>query len=266
MYEGCDNIMDNEKKLMDTDKFLNTLIKMAESMQNCGSEVYRTEDTLRRIGRAYRSEEIDVFVIISNIILTLKMRGEEAKTRSRRLDGSSGNDFAKLERLNALSRSVCAHPIAPEEFDKAIDEINNTPKSDAVFIAGSMLASGSFAVFYGGSVIDGIISALIGILIYNMQKYLSPVCLNKFAFQLCASLIAGFCAFIAIKLIPGTHIDKIMIGDIMLLVPGVMFTNAVRDMLLGDTLSGILRLIEALLLAAMMTMGFLVSLLLAGHV
>ena len=44
--------------------------------------------------------------------------------------------------------------------------------------------------------------------------------------------------------------DKIMIGDIMLLIPGLMSTNAIRDVLIGDTLSGIIRLIAALLLAA----------------
>ena len=250
---------------MDTDRFLNTLIRMAEAMQSCGAEVYRTEDTIKRIGAAYKAEEMNVFVIISNIVITAKMRGEEAKTRSRRLDGGGGNDFAKLERLNALSRSVCSSPVSLDEFESALAEINAAPKNDIMLTVGSMLASGCFAVFYGGTVTDGVFSALIGIIIYHMQKHLSPFCFNKFAFQLCASLIAGMCAYAVVRMIPGTHIDKIMIGDIMLLIPGVMFTNAVRDLLLGDTLSGILRLIEALLLAAMLTMGFMVPMLLARY-
>ena len=55
---------------------------------------------------------------------------------------------------------------------------------------------------------------------------------------------------------PVLHMDKIMIGDIMLLIPGLMFTNAIRDVLLGDTISASMRLVEALLLAAALALGF----------
>ena len=46
------------------------------------------------------------------------------------------------------------------------------------------------------------------------------------------------------------------IGVIMLLIPGAALTNAVRDMLVGHTISGLLRLAESLLLALMLAIGF----------
>lgn len=245
----------------DTAQFLDTLMRMAEAMQDSGAEVYRTEDTINRIGRAYGAEETDVFAITSNIVTTVRMPGEKPLTQSRRLKSSGGNDFLRLERLNALSRRACMHPMDMDEFNKAIDDINGAAKDDRLMILGCVLTAGCFAMFYGGSVVDGIISAVIGVIIYTMQKYLAPMCLNKLAFQLCASFAAGLLAYTAGRLLPGTLPDKIAIGDIMLLVPGVMFTNSIRDMLLGDTLSGILRLIEALLLAAMMTVGYITAML-----
>ena len=42
------------------------------------------------------------------------------------------------------------------------------------------------------------------------------------------------------RLFPALHVDKIMIGDIMLLIPGLMATNAIRDILIGDTISGVM--------------------------
>ena len=42
----------------------------------------------------------------------------------------------------------------------------------------------------------------------------------------------------------------------MLLIPGVPLTNSVRDMLVGHTISGLLRLAESLLLAGSLAMGF----------
>ena len=59
--------------------------------------------------------------------------------------------------------------------------------------------------------------------------------------------------------------DMIMIGDIMLLIPGLMSTNAIRDVLIGDTLSGIIRLIAALLLAAALALGFMGAIILFGR-
>ncbi len=65
---------------------------------------------------------------------------------------------------------------------------------------------------------------------------------------------------------PSLQMAKIMIGDIMLLIPGASFTNSIRDVLLGDTLSGIVRFVEALLLAAVLTVGFLAAILLFGRI
>ena len=50
-------------------------------------------------------------------------------------------------------------------------------------------------------------------------------------------------------------IDDIIIGGIMLLVPGVATTNAVRDTLMGDILSGMIRVLEAITSAIGIAMG-----------
>ena len=60
------------------------------------------------------------------------------------------------------------------------------------------------------------------------------------------------------------HIDKIMIGDIMLLIPGVAFTNAVRNVLIGDTISGLMRLVESVLWAGAIACGFVLSIWVTG--
>ena len=85
-------------------RLLNVLIQMGEALQNSGAEIYRVEDTLNRIGYACGAEEMNVFVITSSIVITLKMPGEESLTQTRRLRNSGNNDFVKLEELNELSR------------------------------------------------------------------------------------------------------------------------------------------------------------------
>lgn len=89
--------------------------------------------------------------------------------------------------------------------------------------------------------------------------------MNEVTFQFAASFLTG-CAICGFTLLcPFLHMDKIMIGDIMLLIPGLMSTNAIRDVLIGDTLSGIIRLIAALLLAAALALGFMGAIILLGR-
>ena len=85
---------------------------------------------------------------------------------------------------------------------------------------------------------------------------LGPVGLNPVLARALYAFAGGAVAVLALSLGLGDSFDKIAIGDIMLLIPGAALTNAVRDMLVGHTISGLLRLAESLLLALMLAIGF----------
>ena len=237
-------------------RFLNVLIQMGEALQNSGAEIYRVEDTLNRIGYAYGAEEMKVFVITSSIIITMKMPGKESLTQTRRLRKAGGNDFVKLEELNELSRQICSKQIATEELEEKLKQILSRKSSDKMLLCGNILAAASFAVFFGGSIWDFLVAGIMGAVIWILGKYMAPMCLNSVAYQIAVSFLGGVGICVISKIFPILHMDKIMIGDIMLLIPGLMFTNAIRDVLLGDTISASMRLIEALLLAAALALGF----------
>ena len=62
------------------------------------------------------------------------------------------------------------------------------------------------------------------------------------------------------------HADKVLIGIIMLLIPGIMLTNSIRDILLGDIISGSLRLVEAILMAAVLALGMMAAIWMMGGI
>ena len=237
-------------------RLLNVLIQMGEALQNSGAEIYRVEDTLNRIGYACGAEEMNVFVITSSIVITLKMSGEESLTQTRRLRNSGNNDFVKLEELNELSRQICKSKISLEEFEAELQKIVSQKANEKMLLLGNILAAASFCIFYGGNLWDCLIAGIVGAGIWLLEKYMAPICLNQIAYQITASFISGLLICVITKVFPVLHMDKIMIGDIMLLIPGLMFTNAIRDVLLGDTISASMRLVEALLLAAALALGF----------
>ena len=244
---------------------LHTLLELGESMLADGADVRRVEQTLTRMGLAYGAVRMDVFVITSSIVITMEFPGDGARTQTRRIHECGGNDFTKLEQLNDLSRRFCSHPVSAAELRNEFEKINANRPKPLWKLLGSVLAASSFALFYGGTIPDAITAGIAAILIWSLQKYLRPVCMNEVTFQFAASFLTG-CAICGFTLLcPFLHMDKIMIGDIMLLIPGLMSTNAIRDVLIGDTLSGIIRLIAALLLAAALALGFMGAIILFGR-
>ena len=111
---------------------------------------------------------------------------------------------------------------------------------------------------------DGVLAGGVAVFICWMERWLAPFCLNGVAFQFIASFLSGMAALLCCRVCPLLHADMVLIGVIMLLVPGIPFTNAIRDILLGDIISGSLRLVEAVLLAAMLALGMMAAIWLMG--
>ena len=126
-------------------------------------------------------------------------------------------------------------------------------------LGGSVLAAGGFAVFFGGSLWDGLVAAAFAAIIFLLQDRLGRTKLNAVAFNLLVSLVVGLLVGLVTAAIPALHMDMILIGDIMLLIPGLAITNAVRNLLVGDTISGAVRLAESLIWAAALAGGFMVA-------
>ena len=245
----------------ETSQFLHILIRMGEALQNCGAEVYRVEDTLTRIAGAYGAEESNVFVITSSIVVTLKMPGGEPQTQTRRLRKGGNTDLLLLERLNALSRRICKAPPSVEEFERQLNGIVLQQPDPQLHLLGCILGAGCSTVFFGGTLPDGVLAGCIAVLICFMQQKLAGFFMNQIEFQFIASFISGAAVFLLCGHMPMLHADKVVIGDIMLLIPGMMLTNSVGDILLGDIISGSMRLIEAVLLAASLALGIMAAIL-----
>ena len=58
----------------------------------------------------------------------------------------------------------------------------------------------------------------------------------------------------------GENVDAITIGTLMVLVPGMALTNAMREIMAGDIISGVNRTAEAILTATAISLGVVISL------
>ena len=108
---------------------------------------------------------------------------------------------------------------------------------------------------FGGDIKDFIGATLIGAVIKIIAVICQKLNINDFFINSLCGGITAFLAIILIKLHICSNIDKTIIGSIMLLVPGLTITNAIRDTIAGDILSGVTKTAEAIFVAVSIAVG-----------
>ena len=245
------------------DMLLRTALDIAENILKCGGTVHRAEETVERICKSNGATHVEVFSITSVIIASVRMADGEYATQTRRIYGFR-NNFTKLDRLNAISRDLCSKKISLAEAQIQISDAKNATTYSAITrLIAAMLVSGAFAIFFGGTLLDAAASAVLGLLIMFISNF-APKALNQLAMNLVLSTLVGFMAILFAKIGFGDNYDKIIIGTIMLVIPGLSFGTSIRDLLCGDTLSGLLQLIQSVLLAAIIAFGYTIALFCLG--
>lgn len=236
------------------------LMDVGEAMIMCGADVHAVEQLIIRLGRAYGATRMNVLAITAVIVVTVSLPNGGELTFSRRVEGGGQTDFARLEALNSLCKECLSNPLPASELSSRLQAIKRMREPKWYFYLGGILSAGSFAVFFGGSLLDGAVSALFAILVCAAMRHLRVYMPNVMAFDFAVSLAAGIAIAAVSGVFPAVNVDMVTIGVIMLLIPGVAMTNATRDMLSGDTISGVMRFVESLLWATALALGFMVSL------
>lgn len=239
---------------------------IGEQMLLAGGEVHRVEDSVTRMCRAMGARRVDCFIITSSIVITVTDSNEETFTVTRRINGA-GTDFTKLAKLNDLSRRICKGQTEcasiRREYEKIISE---KPYSFLVEFITYAFIAGAFTLFFGGDITQFFVSFFIGGLT-RFAVYFSDITVKNTIFaKFLSSFFVTAAAFFAVRLGITPSADEVIIGNIMLLIPGLGFTNALRDLFVGDSIAGILRSIEALLSAVGIAAGYFLFVLIAGGV
>ena len=233
-------------------------LDVGEGMLRNGAEISRVEDTIERICKAYGAVHVEVFSIISFISAAIRMPDGSYSSQMRRIRSISTN-LSLLERYNALSRKICAELPALSEVDDMIRKTKSAKTYGFSLICLACgVASGGFAMFFGGVWNDVLIAFLVGMLIGVVDLKMPPR-VNAMAKTVISSAITAAVAIISSRLGLASSADYVIMGAIMLLVPGVCFGTAMRDLLYGDLLAGTLKTLQAILTALMIAFGYMIS-------
>ena len=221
----------------------------------CGAETYRVEESISRIMDSY-GIQAEVFSIPNCLIVSMETSDGKPITRMRRI-GHHGNDLDGVERLSGLSRAICNRKPTPEEAVQWLDYVRSSRKYYPLPIhyLGAFLGASGFSLFFGGTWLDFLFSGLCGILVAMIVKSLDKLKANPFFSTIAAAFALAFTAYGIGRLGLAPNPDEVIIGALMLLVPGLLFTNAMRDVIYGDTNSGVNRIVQVLLVAVAIALG-----------
>nr|WP_106782448.1 threonine/serine exporter family protein [Lysinibacillus timonensis] len=226
---------------------LDALLLAGRIMIESGAETYRVEDTMLRMARSLDIEDAQSYVTPTGIILSL---GRKQITKITSISNRI-TDLHKVALVNKVSRNLTNKMISLEQAYDELIKIQKTNYFLPVHIQVLMaaIASSAFTILFGGMWYDmpaAFVAGGVGLIILTILQDLTRV---KFFSEFLAALFVGLVGYFAVKFHLGTEIDKIIIGGVMPLVPGVVITNAVRDLMAGHFTSGIAKGTEAFLTA-----------------
>lgn len=220
-----------------------------------GAEIYRVEDSIRAIVNTYGVEEVDVYAVPTSIIVTITPPDAPSMTKTKRIY-TRQTDLDKIYKLNTLSYSVVATKPSLSEIEESLNEINARPNfSLLVQTMAYALAAFGFTLFFGGNFIDALCSLTLGATIRILSYFMDQLHTNSFFTNTICSGATALLAIFWVQIGVAMHMDKMIIGAMMNLVPGVAITNSMRDIIAGDLIAGQAKLTEALLAATAMALG-----------
>jgi len=240
---------------------VNLAILAGEVMLINGAETSRAEETMDHIAWACGASAVNSFVIPTGVFLTVSNMEGRSLTAMRRIKYRT-IDLERIAKVNELSRRLVDYRI---EFTEAQNLLNNIAQERAVLpavisIGASGVIGGGYAVVQSGGsgeMVGGFIAASgvswIASLVTGFHG-------GQFIYEFLGGLVAAFIGILLQNYYSELNRDVIIVAGLMPLVPGMVITNAIRDIIAGDLLSGISRGLEATLTAVAVAMGVVIAL------
>lgn len=231
-----------------------------------GAEISRVEETMERISRYYGASESNFFVLSNGIFTTGKSSKGAQEYANVEFIPFKGASLDRVVYVNQLSREIIAGKHTLEEAKARLEEIRAMGEKPIwEQILGSAIGSAGFCAIFGGSVIDCAASCIAGLLLWifvilwggKRSKILGNVLGSALVSLICILFFSvGF----------GEGLSHMIIGSIIPLIPGIPFTNGIRDMANGDYIAGSTRLLDAMIVFLCIAFGVCVTFSVYSHI
>lgn len=241
-------------------------IETGQLVLECGGETHRVEEMMHNVCNGFGFTSNESYVTLTGIFLSVKSAEGEVVTLIKRI-GARAVDLDKISAISKLShdlmRNNCNNPTKKDcrpmsfaEYKRRLDAIKARKQYPGwvKYVCGG-ITPGFFCLLFGGSWREFGVAFAMGIVVTIILRNLSKLQLNTFLLNAVGAGLVVWIAKMAGLYIGYMNTDKIIIGGIMLLVPGLSITNAIRDTMAGDLVAGTARTVEAIFISVAIATG-----------
>ena len=236
-----------------------------------GAEISRVEDIMNRISTHFGVNSGNFFVLSNGIFTSGKAEkvhksGGQASTYANvAFIPIRATQLSRVTAVNRLSYDISAGRCSLEEARERLEQIKNMPlKPIWEQLLATTFSAGAFSAVFGGSFADCAAACIAGFVLFFYIQFISSRYLSRIVGGISNAMIASLVSIACWRLGLGDSLSDIIIGAIMPLIPGVPFTNGVRDLANSDYLAGLTRLTDAMLGFFCIAMGVSLAFMLDG--
>ena len=240
---------------MNYDTLLDMSTELGYYLAISGAETVRVEDSVKRVLTAY-GLRAEVFAIPNCLTVSIDTANGEPMTQMRRIDYCMV-DLDSVERFSNLSRRICSQKPDPAIAMQWLKDVakSRIHYSLPLHLVGSFIGAAGFGLFFGADLLGTLFAGIGGVIVGLVDRWLDSLKVNNFFTTIVAAFLMSFLLYTisALGILPSA--DSAIIGALMILVPGLLFTNAMRDIIFGDTNSGVNRIVQVILVAVAIAIG-----------
>jgi uncharacterized membrane protein YjjP (DUF1212 family) len=172
----------------------------------------------------------------------------------------------RLRKLNNLAYQVCKEKPKPEKLEDMLYEaimVQSYPNH--ILLLGYVIAMSCLCRIFGGGIRDILVADISTVVIFFVLNRLARENLNRIITNVACMFLAGVIALFFSYIGFAKNFYAIIITNAFYLIPGVPMVNAMRNILCGNEMNGIIELLKVVLEVITIVAGLAIAYMIFGH-
>ena len=217
---------------------LDFCVELSRRMIMSGANVERVNLAVDRVCSTYELDNVSIFLLPTYVSVSARDRSGYSAVRQASIP-AGGINLTRLMSLNRLSYRVKEQHPSPDRLGSLLEKASDTKDyPDPVVLLGQICAMSCLCLLFGGGFREILCVAAVTVLAHYLLILLAIPGVDK---MLTNALLMWIVTSAVFLLSSAGITDKqpvVIITVLMLVIPGIPLTNAVRSMLCGNELSG----------------------------
>ena len=251
--------------MRDIDYIVDFAAHLGREQLSAGANLERANDTMERVCKAYGLHEVSVFSLSTIISLSATSLDGDTHTRQVKVPGMSIH-LEKLRQLNDLAHNVCDNTPSPDKLQDMLYEALMVRSYSAWGeMLGFVIAISCLCRIFGGTWSELLIVTLCTVLAYWLNRWLGRANLNRIITNAINMAVTTAIFFLMVWIGFADNLMAMLTPMSLMFIPGVPLVNAMRNILCGNEMNGILEFLKVVLETLTLCLGVLIAYMLCGR-